>query len=255
MFSFSFYCSSPFYKYKKLFNNSMENKDESQKELCTGIIKSNEGFDKIYNEDDFYKVCPVSLYYLDDLYKNSYNFMDEGCKYLYYGIYNNILKKENYSYDKLEFYKILLEGYYNINEWDSYESYIKEINKDILENNNDLMEMYDNLDNFKENKSQNKDDQCFPCDNSQNFLPYIGRSNLKIILIPIILITLKLFILYILYKLTPLRSWIHILLRRKKGIQNNIDQRNYQLHNLSKQNKSAFTNRSYNITYISVNDS
>ncbi|SCA83603.1 hypothetical protein PVT01_000065000 [Plasmodium vivax] len=151
---------SPFYKYKKLFNNSMENKDESQKELCTGIIKSNEGFDKIYNEDDFYKVCPVSLYYLDDLYKNSYNFMDEGCKYLYYGIYNNILKKENYSYDKLEFYKILLEGYYNINEWDSYESYIKEINKDILENNNDLMEMYDNLDNFKENKSQNKDDQC-----------------------------------------------------------------------------------------------
>ncbi|KMZ99270.1 hypothetical protein PVNG_02153 [Plasmodium vivax North Korean] len=245
MYSFSFYFCSKFYKYKKLFNEAMENKDDTHEELCKNNIKANAGVDKIHNEDHFNKVCPAALYYLDDLSKSSYYNMDEGCKYLYYGIYNNILKNENYAYDKLDFYKILLKGYYDINDWDSYENYIKEINEDILERNNNLMKIYDNFESYKDSLGQQKEKRCvyinncieiylkytekcktnndlfcaelnqfierynkhmendFPCDNLQNFLPYLGKSNMKvIILIPIILITLKLFILYILYKVS-----------------------------------------------------
>ncbi|KMZ89747.1 hypothetical protein PVMG_04577 [Plasmodium vivax Mauritania I] len=243
MYSFSFYFNSPFYKYKNLFNEAITKKDDFKEGLCNDIIKVNVDIHKFHDENDFNNVCQVSLSYLADLYENYHNNMDEGCKYMYYGIYGKILKNKIYDYNKLQLYKVLLKGYYDyINQWDSFESYIEEINEDILEKNTDLMEMYDNLDNFKENTNEEIKERCiyvnkcieiyskyaekyktnndsfcvelnkfierynkhmetdFPCDNSQNFLPYIGRSNLKIILIPIILITLKLFILYILYK-------------------------------------------------------
>ncbi|GAB69782.1 hypothetical protein PCYB_005310, partial [Plasmodium cynomolgi strain B] len=202
---------------------------------------------EIIKEDHFDKVCQVAFNYLSALYAKHSNEMDEGCKYFYYFVYNNILKNETINYNKLKFYEMLLREYYNVHEQvHSLDTYIKSIDKVMLEENNDLIEMYDNFDNFKnvltnENeerckyakkcikiyekymgKCKNNNDLCcselkkimerfseytendFPCNNDiQEFLPYIGRSNQKvIILIPIILITLILSILYILYKVS-----------------------------------------------------
>ncbi|GAB69893.1 hypothetical protein PCYB_006420, partial [Plasmodium cynomolgi strain B] len=128
--------------------------------MCNYTFKS-KVVGEIHKEDHFDKVCRVAYNYLSSLGFNNDKVMDEGCKYLYYGIYNNILKNEECNYDKLRFYKMLLNEYFeNSGTWLSYESYTDNMHKHIDEKNNDLMEMYDNFYNFMNSLNNQKGIPC-----------------------------------------------------------------------------------------------
>ncbi|GAB69421.1 hypothetical protein PCYB_001690 [Plasmodium cynomolgi strain B] len=254
--------------------------------MCNNI--SNDGVvDNIHKNEYFDNVCQVAIYYLSHLY-NKYRYnnddMNEGCKYLYYAIYNNILEKKYKNYDELfKFYKSILIEHNNHDEWDSNKIYINKIERDILEKNNNLIEIYDYFDNFKdsitnkigipceyaenwiekynkrcmENVESKEESSClkiiqfkekyykhmenyFPCDNLQRYFPYIGKNNQKFIfLIPIILITLKLSILYIIYNV---RSCINPKkMKKKRSI--------YDLLQESQNRENDSNRRPYNIAY------
>ncbi|GAB69690.1 hypothetical protein PCYB_004390 [Plasmodium cynomolgi strain B] len=101
--------------------------------------------------------------------------MDEGCKYLYYSMDNNVTKDRKYNNDdKLKFYKKLLKEFIISQEGvTSNYTNILEINVDILEENNNLIEMYDNFDNFK-NSLKNKNG--IPCKYAEKCINIYEKS-------------------------------------------------------------------------------
>ncbi|SBT01062.1 PIR Superfamily Protein, partial [Plasmodium ovale curtisi] len=98
----------------------------------------------------FPQLCSTAIQFLNHLKENSHNYRDDGCKYLYYSLYVDVLKREKSTEKTLILYKelnqIFNEVYDGMNELDSYINKMDEYTSDILVK---LIDIYDKFDEFE----------------------------------------------------------------------------------------------------------
>ncbi|SBT84737.1 PIR protein [Plasmodium ovale] len=91
------------------------------------------------------------------------------------------------------------------------------------------------------------------CQGEQYLLPSVNIFNtVGIILIPLVLILVTSIILPLLYKFTPVGTWIHHKIGKKKKIRDNINEETQLLSNTYEIGEYNFKNRNYNIAYNSL---
>ncbi|SBT73396.1 PIR protein [Plasmodium ovale] len=91
------------------------------------------------------------------------------------------------------------------------------------------------------------------CQGEQYMLPSVNIfDTVSIILIPLVLILVTSIILPLLYKFTPVGTWIRHRIGKKKKIRDNINEETQLLSNTYEIGEYNFENRNYNIAYNSL---
>ncbi|GAW84151.1 variable surface protein [Plasmodium gonderi] len=196
------------------------------------------------------KICHQVIEYLGVINnENNESFKKVGCVYLYYWIYNDLLKDDKKGINHMpniydEFIKIFKEMYKTTNNFcNSSEETIK---KEDLPKLTVIYEMYKNKEYIEEFCLPNTDDDYCnvlkehikkynnlvhavvseihtPC--KQDALPSRGKNIGSTIIITIFATLLISIFLFVLYEFTTFGSWIrHKILRRRKGL-NNIEEK------------------------------
>ncbi|SBT58354.1 PIR Superfamily Protein [Plasmodium ovale wallikeri] len=260
--------------YKRMFDDTT--KDDSYKSMqpCENVNYLD--FDNGASFD--YPCERVAMYLSSIKEKDGYSVnKSEGCKYLSYILYNELMSREKSKYDTLKFYEEFKNTY---DELDICSGYIEIISGDIFENITKLCKMYSELSKFKSTHDIGVHERCQYvaqcvtsynsyirlCNNSiyrdlcnaleefrQNYNEYMDSQTIcesipkhlppafghNIIVISLIPI------------FTPLGSRIHHLLRRQKKILNNIEDISAELNHTSERNNKHSENMRYNIAYYS----
>ncbi|GAB69482.1 hypothetical protein PCYB_002310 [Plasmodium cynomolgi strain B] len=111
-------------------------------------FKSQYGSYNIFNDDITCKKVMIYLNFIGSYgLKSTYN--DSRCKYLYYWIYEDLLKKNNNYDEAFKFYTIFLTAYFD-NEGDDphiCKKYKEESEKIVLEKSAKLIELYETFNN------------------------------------------------------------------------------------------------------------
>ncbi|VUZ99415.1 PIR protein [Plasmodium vivax] len=270
-----------YHKYKDEIN-SFDNDSNGIYELrCTNIT------DAYVNTNNS---CIKAMKYLNYLESRGHNdYSANGCKYLSYWIYYYVFNKQQVS-KSFEFYEKLLDEYESFGNFHFCKNYIKEINKlpyEILEKLIDLYQkfysgntqgkkcdckcakecatLYNNYrsiclepnDDYFCNELEifkNKYDENMliisTCTDAPRILQSVKTFDTSVIIISISLIVLISFISFIFYKFTPLGSWMHPLIKRKKKMYNNSHHKTQELIYDERNNTGSYE-KAYHMTYQS----
>ncbi|CAG9473049.1 unnamed protein product [Plasmodium vivax] len=214
-----------------------------------------------------------------------------GCKFLYYWINNYLLdKKENYD-ESFKLYKKFVDIHEkNISDPHICNRYTEDTNKITLEKTAKLTELYDTINNdnkifdcvcakkcsdlyieyVKECNNNYDHDYCRELENFKqkydknmaslgtcidipNILPSAIKHELHlIIIIPMIILTVLSFLIFALYKFTPIGSRITHRKRRKNVFIKNKSDSNNKLSPTSAETRSKVQNIAYNMAYDST---
>ncbi|SBS84732.1 PIR Superfamily Protein [Plasmodium ovale curtisi] len=101
-------------------------------------------------KEHFPQLCTTAIKFLMHLKVNSNTYRDEGCKYLYYSLYVEVLKRKTTFEDTLILYK-KLNNLFN-NEYDGMnilDIYINNMNKNTSDNLVKLIDIYELFDKFE----------------------------------------------------------------------------------------------------------
>ncbi|SBT59493.1 PIR Superfamily Protein [Plasmodium ovale wallikeri] len=244
-------------------------------------------------------ICLKAVQYLNDLKgKHEPHYITQGCSYLYYWIYYDVLGEKKSGSNTFKIYKILNDAYDSIDP-DSHvcEASIENISDDILLKLKDLYDLHDNLKKFKEKSPPTEGNictyakKCVPiykkhlndchsginrnfcneleifrteyneciqkeisCINQVDELPSTKKYDIVVILIPFVIILIKSFILFLLYKFTSFGLWLSSRIRREKNVWNNLEE-DIKFQNTLKIDDQNLRNSSYNMPYHSVEHS
>ncbi|CAI7721796.1 Plasmodium vivax Vir protein, putative [Plasmodium vivax] len=118
---------------------------------CNGAVKIFAQFEDS-NTKNF---CAISTKYLEQIkQKKDDNYISNGCKYLYYKIYNKKHDDPEYSDITYQFYNNLLEKYAS-EETSTFKDNIEKINADIFGKLENLEKLYENFNKFKNSEGCN----------------------------------------------------------------------------------------------------
>ncbi|SCA83656.1 Plasmodium vivax Vir protein, putative [Plasmodium vivax] len=217
---------------------------------------------------------------------------DDPCKYLYYWIYKDLLQKNANNDMALEMYRSILRIYienYDVDDKHICKNYIYEDKDMILKKSAKLTKLYDTFNNnsikcdcacakncselynmFVEECHKDYDyDFCGELENfkqlydknminigkcqAPNILPSALKNELHlIIIIPMIILTILSFLVFALYKFTPIGSRITNRKRRKNVFFENQFDRTHILSPTSGRTSRTEQNIAYNIAYDST---
>ncbi|VVA00082.1 PIR protein [Plasmodium vivax] len=138
-----------FSQYKEIFRNLEDQKIEENSGKGKYIMKAYlNKYSQMFSDEN----CTKGLLYLEHLKvpKSTYNISD-ACKYLYYWLYVEALKKSMSTDDTLIFYNNLIHAYTEYEYDDICDTYIKEINNIKLEK---LIDLYKYFNEISEEKCQ-----------------------------------------------------------------------------------------------------
>ncbi|SBT73500.1 PIR protein [Plasmodium ovale] len=103
-----------------------------------------------YSNYDILETCKTTMRFLNHSEEQNNSYVDEGCKYLFYWIYTEALKREIHIDTAFNIYEMLLQTYDDENDSYTLQEYIKNINKDMLFNLIKLIGLYENFNKLKE---------------------------------------------------------------------------------------------------------
>ncbi|CAI7721677.1 PIR protein [Plasmodium vivax] len=139
---------SSFPQYKTILSDSYNGSAPANNAWCDEAVKT------FAKDGDISKknICVTSIKYLEEIKGKKNNlYISNGCKYLYYRIYDKKQEDQEYSDIIYEFYKKLLKEYIS-KEINTFEDNTAKINKDIYEKLKNLDELYDNFNEHKNSK-------------------------------------------------------------------------------------------------------
>ncbi|KMZ89817.1 hypothetical protein PVMG_05982 [Plasmodium vivax Mauritania I] len=140
---------STFSKYEPILEGYFTGSDPHINEWCNSNAES---FAK-YGVKGKKIICEISIKYLEQIKQNQdNNYISNGCKYLYYRIYENIQEESEYSDITFNFYKKLLEEYV-YKKISILKDNTEKINNDIFGKLKNLKELYDNFYKYEKKKN------------------------------------------------------------------------------------------------------
>ncbi|SBT55883.1 PIR Superfamily Protein [Plasmodium ovale wallikeri] len=271
-----------FSKLKDIFDSNIEN--GVYKSQCESILNCSESG----NSNPLLDICSKSLYYLYSLKQNRNISLNsrEGCIYLSYRLYKDLISVGNHDYTTSKFHSKI--NVYD-DTYDECDGLIEDINQDVFQKYENLISLYvqlgkilipskgpdcvvakncaDSYNNYVKECYKNTDDAfcnelenvrtkyyetmiTVTCPGVPKTLPSTKPHNIAAIIItPLVILLIITFIIFILYKFTPYASWIDFLIRRKKRMWNNLDNETYELSHSSDSPKRNSGNENYHIAY------
>ncbi|SBT57183.1 PIR Superfamily Protein [Plasmodium ovale wallikeri] len=124
---------------------------ESQYEDSIGIADCQE-FHSSYLDDavsERDKICNRVIIYLSHLKEGNLNFRDQGCRYLSYWLYFEVLKEKKSVDNTINLYKEFLKKYEDYDDPYKFEAYLKEFNGDMLQKLIKLIELNEKFKEFQ----------------------------------------------------------------------------------------------------------
>ncbi|GAB69873.1 hypothetical protein PCYB_006220, partial [Plasmodium cynomolgi strain B] len=248
---------------------------------------------KIYNFDNADRTCTNVMAYLNFITPDRKSIYDDSrCRYLYYWIYDSLLEN-NKNYDvAFNWYSIILTEYFNVSDdFHICRNYKEKSEKIILENSAKIIELYEpfnndwktfdcahaqkcskiytkyvnechndydfclKLQNFKEEYEKMLKSIGTPCDTEKILPSALKHDHSVIIIIPIIILTTLPFLLFVLYKFTPIGSRITYRNRRRNVFFENQFDNSNTLFPTTGRSMSTEENIAYNIAYNSATHS
>ncbi|SBT01953.1 PIR Superfamily Protein [Plasmodium ovale curtisi] len=102
--------------------------------------------------DNFPKFCSTTIKFLNHLKENSHVYRDEGCKYLYYSLYVEILRRQTSFENTIILYKKLNKIFNDHNDgFNTLDNYISTLNLNTSNNLAKLIDIYKKFDKFERN--------------------------------------------------------------------------------------------------------
>ncbi|SCA60875.1 VIR protein [Plasmodium vivax] len=143
---------STFSKYEPILEGYFTGSDPHINEWCNSNAES---FAK-YGVNGKKIICEISIKYLERIKQSQDNhYISNGCKYLYYKIYDKKNDDPEYSDITFKFYNNLLEKYAS-KETRTFKDSIEKINNDIFCKLENLEKLYDYFDKYKNSKDCNR---------------------------------------------------------------------------------------------------
>ncbi|VUZ93658.1 PIR protein [Plasmodium vivax] len=141
-----------FKEYKSIFDSITEGEMLSAEDICRDISS----VPKKYSNYVVEKICPAVINYLKKLLVNTdESYKVNGCKYLYYALYEMAQTEHISNEITYKLYKELLERY-NLNKVYICEVNIEEYNSDIIETHENLLNLYNYFYKYEKGKQCNK---------------------------------------------------------------------------------------------------
>ncbi|KMZ82979.1 hypothetical protein PVIIG_05274 [Plasmodium vivax India VII] len=141
-----------FTPYRPILNSLLTNDAPSENGWCENALQSIENYPSLYKNH----ICPIAVKYLNIIKVNENNhYISNGCKYLYYKLYETVYNKPEYIDFTYEFYKKLLKEYIS-KETNTFEDNTEKINDDIFGKLKNLDELYDNFNKYKKSEECSK---------------------------------------------------------------------------------------------------
>ncbi|VVA00147.1 PIR protein [Plasmodium vivax] len=246
---FTSYCSN----YKSYLQDSDENKCSSLESECSIICK-----------------------YINLLEQNHAISISEGCKFLYYMMYDKYIENQSSGCNMLEFYKASLKSYCENGDWEECNNFVEQIDVHLFEKYNNLIvlcEQFDKLINSGDNEEPNKCGyakkcvelyekyikEClggvnnYYCNELKNFKHDYEKKikELTCADIATILTSSEFTDLASIIIFTPFGSWLSLQMDRKKNKYRNIENVTQKYIHSPKPTEGNFQNRPYNVSYNS----
>ncbi|SBS91532.1 PIR Superfamily Protein [Plasmodium ovale curtisi] len=145
-------------KYKQILDSYKNEKEKKNLDGCQGFTSEH-----LNTQDNQQKICESVILFFRHLKEESDDttYHDNGCKYLYYWLYNHVLKSQQTIKNVLKLYKELYEIYtQHHNSSNTFGKYINEMNEHTSDKFVKLTNIYNKLENFYEKTSQVTEEKC-----------------------------------------------------------------------------------------------
>ncbi|CAG9479592.1 unnamed protein product [Plasmodium vivax] len=131
----------PYQQYKAFYDNASIQTQDFSEGYCSDINTELEpsAFNGCINVKS---VCKIIVKYMFKLKGKDHNTITEGCKYLYYFIYDKLLENKCNNSNEYSLFQILLKYSCSKVKWDRCGDFIKSMYKDLFDKHNNLIHLY-----------------------------------------------------------------------------------------------------------------
>ncbi|SCO65754.1 VIR protein [Plasmodium vivax] len=150
----------PYQLYNDLYTNDSGQTEDFSEEYCSDINTElkRSGFNGCKNVES---VCKIIVKYMFKLKGKDHNIITEGCKYLYYFIYDKLKECNCNNSNEYSLFQSLLKISCSEVEWDGCNDYINNIMyKDLFHKHNNLIYLYEIFKELKDVEDSTSSDNC-----------------------------------------------------------------------------------------------